>query len=64
MLWVKPVVRPIRFQDVRHTTGSLLMMRGANPAAVQRVLRHSDPKLTTQVYGHSRPSTSRASWTG
>src|SRR3989442_2344710 len=28
------------------------MMRGANPAAVQRILRHSDPKLTTEVYGH------------
>jgi hypothetical protein len=31
------------------------MMRGANPAAVQRFLRHSDPKLTTEVYGHLAP---------
>ena len=28
------------------------MMSGANPAAVQRILRHSDPRITTEVYGH------------
>jgi integrase len=50
-LWVKPVVRPIRFHDLRHTTGSLLIMSGADLAAVQRILRHSDPTLTTEVYG-------------
>ncbi len=54
-LWVKPVVRPIRFHDLRHSTASLLMMNGANPASVQRILRHSDPKLTTEVYGHLAP---------
>ncbi len=54
-LWVKPLPRPLRFHDLRHTTASLLMMRGANPAAVQRILRHSDPKLTTEVYGHLVP---------
>jgi integrase len=54
-LRVKPVVRPIRFHDLRHSTASLLMMNGANPAAVQRILRHSDPKLTTEVYGHLAP---------
>ncbi len=31
------------------------MMAGANPAAVQRILRHSDPRLTTEVYGHLAP---------
>jgi integrase len=39
-LWVKPVVRPIRFHDLRHTTGSLLIMSGADLAAVQRILWH------------------------
>jgi len=48
-------VRPIRFHDLRHTTASLLMMAGANPAAVQRILRHRDPRLTTEVYGHLAP---------
>jgi integrase len=45
-LWVRPVVRPIRFQDLRHTTASLLIMSGANLPAVQRIVRHSDPKIT------------------
>ena len=54
-LWPKAQVRPIRFHDLRHTTGSLLLMAGANPAAVQRILRHSDPRITTEVYGHLLP---------
>jgi integrase len=53
-------VRPIRFHDLRHTTASLLLMAGANPAAVQRILRHSDPRLTTEVYGHLVPDYLRA----
>jgi len=54
-LWPKAKVRPIRFHDLRHTTASLLLMAGANPAAVQRILRHSDPRITTEVYGHLVP---------
>ncbi len=54
-LWPRAMVRPIRFHDLRHTTASLLMMAGANPAAVQRILRHSDPRITTEVYGHLAP---------
>ncbi len=54
-LWPKAIVRKIRFHDLRHTTASLLMMSGANPAAVQRILRHSDPKITTEIYGHLLP---------
>ena len=54
-LWPKAIVRPIRFHDLRHTTESLLLIAGANPASVQRILRHSDPRLTTEVYGHLVP---------
>ena len=39
----------------RHTTASLLMMAGVNPGAVQRILRHSDPRITTETYGHLQP---------
>ena len=59
-LWPKPIVRQIRFHDLRHSTASLLMMAGANPAAVQRIMRHSDPKITTEVYGHLAPEYLRA----
>ena len=31
------------------------MMSGANIAAVQRILRHKDPRLTTEVCGHLAP---------
>jgi integrase len=60
MLWPKAKVRKIRFHDLRHTTASLLMMAGANPAAVQRILRHSDPRITTGTYGHLAPEYLRA----
>jgi integrase len=55
-LWPIARLRPIRFHDLRHTTASLLMMAGANPAAVQRILRHQDPRITTEVYGHLAPN--------
>ena len=42
-LWVTAVVGPIRFHDLRHSTGSLLTMRGANTGFVQRIMRHSEP---------------------
>ncbi len=51
-LWPKAIPRPLRFHDLRHTTASLLLMAGASPAAVQRILRHSDVRLTMEVYGH------------
>jgi hypothetical protein len=54
-LWVTSVVRPIRFHDLRHTTGSLLTMRGANTRFVQRIMRHSDPRMTER-YTHLAPA--------
>ena len=54
-LWPVGKVIPVRFHDTRHTTASLLMMFGANPAAVQRILRHSDIRVTMDVYGHLAP---------
>ena len=35
-------------------------MSGADLAAVQRILRHSDPKLTTEIYAHLAPEYLRA----
>ncbi len=54
-LWPKAKVRPITFHHLRHTTSSLLIMAGANPVAVQRILRHASVKTTTEIYGHLTP---------
>lgn len=48
-------VRMLRFHHLRHTTASLLLMQGADLAAVQRIMRHQDPRMTTEVYGHLAP---------
>jgi len=48
-------VRKLRFHHLRHTTASLLLMLGADLAAVQRIMRHQDPRITTEVYGHLAP---------
>jgi len=31
------------------------MQAGSPPAAVQKILGHSDPRMTTEVYGHLAP---------
>ena len=31
------------------------MMAGVNPGAVQRILRPTDPRITTEIYGHLAP---------
>jgi predicted Zn-ribbon and HTH transcriptional regulator len=59
-LWPKAVVRKIGPKNSRHTITSLLMMSGADPAAVQRILGHSNPEITTKVYGHLSPHFLRA----
>jgi Phage integrase family len=59
-LWPSANVRPIRFHHLGHTTASLLLMRGADLPAVQKILRHSDPRMTTETYGHLVPDYLRA----
>ncbi len=56
LMWVTSAVRPIRFHDLRHTTGSLLTMHGANLSAVQKIMRHKDPRITSETYLHLDPS--------
>jgi integrase len=51
-LWPKPVVRKITFHHLRHTAGSLFLMSGVPLEVVQKMLRHTDPKITSGVYGH------------
>jgi integrase len=51
-LWPSPVRRSERFHDLRHTTATLLLKAGTPLAMVQRLIGHSDPAITTEVYGH------------
>jgi len=52
LLWPRALHRPIRFHDLRHTAGTLMLRAGVDPHRVQRILRHSDVRTTTGIYGH------------
>ncbi len=51
-LWPSARPRRVRFHDLRHTTATLLLKAGASLAVIQRILRHSSPTITAEVYGH------------
>ena len=53
-------IKKIRFHDLRHTFASLYMMRGGLITDLQRILGHSDLKMT-QRYAHFSPSYLRKS---
>ena len=40
------------FHSMRHCAASSLLADGATPAVVQRQLRHSDARITLEIYGH------------
>ena len=41
-----------RFHSMRHGAASSLLDDGATPAVVQKQLRHSDARITLEIYGH------------
>src|SRR5262249_47186380 len=41
-----------RFHDLRHATATLLLRAGVDPHRVQRILRHTDIRVTLGTYGH------------
>lgn len=45
----------IRFHDLRHTCASMLIQAGATPVEVQRILGHSTPATTLNLYTHLLP---------
>lgn len=49
------IARKITFHATRHTLASQALMAGASIQAVQKILRHKDPRLTIKVYGHLAP---------
>ena len=48
-------LREIRFHDLRHTFGYLMLEAGEHPKGVQEVLGHSQISLTLYTYSHVLP---------
>jgi integrase len=51
-LWAKPIPRPFRFHDLRHTAATLMILAGGKPHEVQRILRHKSLDKTMRIYAH------------
>jgi len=51
----KAGVKPIRFHDLRHSYASLALNHGIPPLIVSKVLGHSKPSTTLDIYGHLIP---------
>lgn len=50
----------MRFHDLRHSVGTLLMESGENPKIVSELLGHSSVSITLDIYSHVSPSMTRA----
>ena len=50
----------LKFHDLRKTFASLLAQRGVSTAVTQRLLEHSSPKLTNDVYTNVDPALRQA----
>jgi Phage integrase family len=46
-------LRKIRFHDLRHSAASLLLSQGVDVVSVSRLLGHSSPAITLNVYSHA-----------
>lgn len=59
-VWLPAVKRaglePLRFHDLRHTAVALSIARGANPVAIQELLRHRSYSTTMNQYRHLFPA--------
>ena len=54
-LLVSAGLRRIRFHDLRHSYGSLLIQGGASLAYVQRMMGHASIQTTVDTYVHLLP---------
>ncbi len=52
MLWAKAVPLPMRFHDLRHLYATEMLRCGVDVHRVQRLMRHSDVRVTTGTYAH------------
>src|SRR3954453_13397123 len=53
-------LRRLRFHDLRHTFGSLLIQDGASLAYVKEQIGHSSIQVTVDTYGHLSPGADMA----
>jgi integrase len=51
-LWAVGHARHVTFHGGRHTCATLALRSGVGLHSVQRILRHKDPRLTVNTYGH------------
>ncbi|MHC4705525.1 MAG: tyrosine-type recombinase/integrase [Planctomycetota bacterium] len=49
-------LRKIRFHDLRHTYASLMIAYGEDIVRISRLLGHSSPTVTLNVYSHMLPN--------
>jgi len=54
-LEVAGLPKEIRFHDLRHTAGTLLLRAGTPVHVVSKILGHSDPAMTLRRYSHALP---------
>jgi site-specific recombinase XerD len=55
----KADLEPMRFHDLRHSCGSLLLARGVDMKVIQELLGHRDIRTTIYVYAHVLKSVRR-----
>jgi len=48
----KAGLQNIRFHDLRHTAASIMLNNGIPIIVVSKILGHSRPSITLDVYGH------------
>ncbi|BDG04984.1 hypothetical protein AMOR_39800 [Anaeromyxobacter oryzae] len=58
-LWARPLPRHVTFHGTRHSFGTAVV-RSAGLAVAQKLLRHSDPRLTANTYTHLDDRDARA----
>src|SRR5207245_10730028 len=51
-LWPVALHVAMRFHDLRHTFATELLRQGVDVHRVQRLMRHSDVRVTTGTYAH------------
>jgi integrase len=50
--WPSAGVPKVRFHDLRHTSASLMLNNGIPVIIVSKILGHSKPSITLDIYGH------------